>query len=324
MDLKTKYLGLELKNPIIVASSKLSGNIEKIAELEKNGAGAVVLKSIFEEQILLDTQRMVDNIDTSMHAEALDLFSGSTIGHFLDEYVNLIYQSKKEISIPVIPSINCTTEGTWTEYAKRFEKAGAPALELNIYIQPYDVKKTSQELEDTYVNILRKIKKEINIPVALKIGCYFTGLANVVKRFADEGANGLVLFNRYYRTDIDLEKMKVVTGPIMSSKEELFIPLQWIALFAGKVKTDISATTGVHSEKDVIKLLLAGATTVQLCSVLYQNGTGFIKDILDELETWMKKNNYNSIDDFRGLMSEEKSKDSYKRVQFIKTFTGVE
>lgn len=324
MNLKTRYLGLELKNPIIVSSSKLTGSVEKIADLEEKGAGAVILKSIFEEQILLDTQKMVDNIDTSMHAEAFNLFSDSTIGHFLDEYINLINKAEKKVSIPVIPSINCTTAGNWIEYAKRFEKVGAPALELNIFIQPYDIKKTSQEFEDTYINILKKIKKEINIPVAIKISSFFTGLANVAKRFADEGANALVLFNRYYRTDIDIDKLKVINGPIMSNHEELFIPLQWIALLAGKIKTDISATTGVHSGKDVIKLLLAGATTVQLCSVLYQNGTGYITDILKELENWMKAHNYNSVDDFRGLMSEENRVDNYKRVQFIKTITGIE
>ena len=324
MNLKTRYLGLELKNPVIVASSKLTGSIEKISELEKQGAGAVILKSLFEEQIVVDTQRMIDNIDTSIHAEAFDLFTGSSIEHFMDEYLSLVAQAKENISIPVIPSINCITDGNWIEYARKFEKAGAPALELNVFIQPYDVKKTSVELEDTYVSIIKKIKKEISIPVAIKISSYFTGLANVAKRLSDEGADALVLFNRYYRADIDIDNVKITSGSMISNPDEMLISLQWIALLSGKIKANLSATTGVHSYREAVKLILAGADTVQLCSVIYSKGIGQVTEILNGIEKWMAEHNYNSLDEFRGLLSGENSPDSYKRVQFIKTLVGIE
>ncbi len=324
MNLKTRYMGLELKNPLVIASSKLTGSIDKIVEFEEKGAAAIVVKSLFEEQILLDTQKMVDSIDTSSHAEAFDLFSGSAMGHFMDEYLSLIGEAARKVSIPVIPSINCTTDGSWIEYAKRFEKVGAPALELNVFIQPYDVRKTSGELEEIYLSILRKIKQEVSIPVAMKISTYFTGLANVAKKIADEGADALVLFNRYYRADIDIEKLKVINGPIISNPEEMLVSLQWIALLYGKIKSGLSATTGIHSAKDAVKLLLAGADTLQICSALYKKGTDQIPEILNGIEDWMKRHNYNSIDEFRGIMSEENSTSSYKRVQFIKSIVGIE
>ena len=324
MNLETKYMGLKLKNPIIVASSKLTGSIEKIKELEEKGAAAVVVKSLFEEQILLDTQKMVDSVDTSSHAEAFDLFAGSAIGHFMDEYLSLIGEARSKVSIPVNPSINCATDGSWIEYAKRFEKVGAQALELNVFIQPYDMKKTSTEIEQIYLNILAKIKKEITIPVALKISPYFTGLANMAKKLSDGGADALVLFNRYYRADIDIDKIKVTSGSFISNSEEMLLSLQWIALLSGKVKSDFSATTGIHTAKDAVKLLLAGADTLQLCSTIYKKGVEQIPEILKGIEDWMKKHEYTSVDQFRGILSEENTESSYKRVQFIKSIVGIE
>ena len=324
MKLNTRYLGLDLKNPVIVSSSKLTGNLDKIAELEEKGAAAVVLKSLFEEQILLDTQNMVDNVDTSYHAEAFNYFSQSAIGHFMDEYLSLVDEAGKKVSIPVIPSINCTTDGTWIEYARRFEKVGAKALELNIFIQPHDLRKTSAELEETYLSIIRKMKSAISIPFALKISTYFTGLANVMKKFSDEGAAGLVLFNRYYRADIDIDNLKVIGGSFISHPSEMLTSLQWIAILAGKINADLSATTGIHSYKDAVKLLLAGADTIQLCSTIYNNGTEQIPEILKGIEGWMRKHKFKSIEEFRGLMSEEKSTSNYKRAQFIKTLVGIE
>ena len=324
MNLNTKYMGLDLKNPLIVASSRLTGNIEKIVELEKMGAAAVVIKSLFEEQIIMDTEKMLENVDTSMHAEAFDLFSRSTQTHFMDEYLSLVEEAGRKVSIPVIASINCTTDGSWIEYAKKFEKVGASAIELNVYIQPADLKKTSVELEEIYVNIMARIKKEVSIPVSMKISPYFTGLANVINNISKAGADALVLFNRYYRADIDIDNLKVISGSFISNSDEMLVSLQWIALLSGKIKSDLSATTGVHSYKDVVKQLLAGASTVQLCSTIYENGPERIADILKDLEAWMGKHNFDSIDQFKGILSEENTESSYRRTQYIKTLVGID
>ena len=298
MNLTTKYMGLELKNPLIAASSSLTYDIEKIVEMEKNGAGAVVLKSLFEEQIIADTEKMLQDVDTDIHAEAFDWFSRSTQRHLMDEYLKLVGEAGKRLSIPVIASINCTTDGKWIEYAKMFEKVGADALELNVFIQPHDLKMTSEEIEKMYVNIMEKLKKEMSIPVAMKVSSHFTGLTNVLSSISKAGADAIVMFNRYYRVDIDIEELKVTTASMHSSSSETQVPLKWIALLSGKIKSDLSATTGVYTYEDVLKHILAGASTVQLCSTLYKNGTGEFAKILSEIEKWMERHNFSSIDDF--------------------------
>ena len=323
MNLSTKYMGLELKNPLIVSSSTLTSDIEKIAELEKNGAGAVILRSLFEEQIIADTEKMLENVDTGMHAEAFDLFSKSTQQHMMDEYLKLVEEAGKRLSIPVIASINCTTAGKWIEYAKMFEKVGARGLELNVFIQPHDLKMTSEELEKMYISIMKKVKKEIAIPVAMKISSHFTGLTNVIDSISKAGADAVVMFNRYYRVDIDIEELEVTTASMHSVENESELPLKWIALLAGKIKADLSSTTGIYDYKDVIKQILAGATTVQLCSTIYQNGPGQIAKILDGIEKWMEKHSFTSVDDFTGRLSAENEETSYRRTQYIKTLSSL-
>ncbi len=323
MNLSTKYMGLELKNPLIVSSSTLTSDIDKIIELEKNGAGAVVLRSLFEEQIIADTEKMIKSVDTDMHAEAFDWFSKSTQQHMMDEYLKLVEEAGKRVSIPVIASINCTTDGKWIEYAKMFEKVGADALELNVFIQPHDLKMTSEEIEKIYVNIMEKLKKEMTIPVAMKVSSHFTGLTNVLSNISKAGADALVMFNRYYRVDIDIENLKVTSASMHSHPDELNVPLKWIALLAGKIKSDLSATTGVYSSEDVIKLILAGASTVQICSTIYKNGPEQIRKILDEVEKWMEKHNFASVEDFRGKLSAENEETSYRRAQYIKTLSSL-
>ena len=323
MNLSTKYMGLELRNPLIVSSSTLTSEIDKIEELEKNGAGAVVLRSLFEEQIIADTEKMLESVDTGMHAEAFDLFSKSTQQHMMDEYLKLVEEAGKRLSIPVIASINCTTAGRWIEYAKMFEKVGAKGLELNVFIQPHDLKMTSEDIEKMYLSIMKKVKKEISIPVAMKISSHFTGLTNVIDSISKAGADAVVMFNRYYRVDIDIEALRVTTASMHSCENESQIPLKWIALLAGKIKADLSSTTGIYNYKDVVKQILAGATTVQLCSTIYQNGPEQIAKILSGIEKWMEKHEFSSIDDFRGKLSAENEETSYRRAQYIKTLSSL-
>ncbi len=323
MNLSTKYMGLELKNPLIVSSSTLTSDIEKIVELEEKGAGAVVLRSLFEEQIIADTEKMLQSVDTDIHAEAFDWFSRSTETHLMDEYLKLVEEAGKRVSIPVIASINCTTDGKWIEYAKMFEKVGADALELNVFIQPHDLKMTSEEIEKIYVRIMEKLKKEMSIPVAMKLSSHFTGLTNVLSNISMAGADALVMFNRYFRVDIDIEQLKVTSASMHSSSSESQVPLKWIALLAGKVKSDLSATTGIYTYEDVLKLILAGAKTVQLCSTIYKNGPDQISRILGEIEKWMERHNFSTIDDFRGKLSAENEETSYRRAQYIKTLSSL-
>ena len=324
MNLSTKYMGLELKNPLIVASSSLTSEIDKIVNLEEKGAGAIVLKSLFEEQIIADTEKMIESVDTDIHAEAFDWFSRSTQQHLMDEYLKLVAAAVKRVSIPVIASINCTTDGKWIEYAKMFEKVGAHALELNVFIQPHDLKMTSTEIEKIYVSIMEKMKKEMGIPVAMKISSHFTGLTNVVNNISKAGADGIVLFNRYFRVDIDIENLKVVTASMHSCANESQIPLKWIALLAGKINSDLSATTGIYDYEDVVKQILAGASSVQLCSTIYKNGPEIITEIISGMEKWMEKHNFSSIDDFKGKLSAENEETSFRRAQYIKTLANIE
>lgn len=324
MNLSTKYMGLELKNPLIVASSSLTSEIDKIVNLEEKGAGAIVLKSLFEEQIVADTEKMIESVDTDIHAEAFDWFSRSTQQHLMDEYLKLVAAAVKRVSIPVIASINCTTDGKWIEYAKMFEKVGAHALELNVFVQPHDLKMTSTEIEKIYVSIMEKMKKEMGIPVAMKISSHFTGLTNVVNSISKAGADGIVLFNRYFRVDIDIENLKVVTASMHSCSNESQIPLKWIALLAGKINSDLSATTGIYDYEDVVKQILAGASSVQLCSTIYKNGPEIITEIISGMEKWMEKHNFSSIDDFKGKLSAENEEASFRRAQYIKTLANIE
>ena len=324
MNLSTKYMGLELKNPLIVASSSLTSEIDKIVNLEEKGAGAIVLKSLFEEQIIADTEKMIESVDTDIHAEAFDWFSRSTQQHLMDEYLKLVAAAVKRVSIPVIASINCTTDGKWIEYAKMFEKVGAHALELNVFVQPHDLKMPSTEIEKIYVSIMEKMKKEMGIPVAMKISSHFTGLTNVVNNISKAGADGIVLFNRYFRVDIDIENLKVVTASMHSCSNESQIPLKWIALLAGKINSDLSATTGIYDYEDVVKQILAGASSVQLCSTIYKNGPEIITEIISGMEKWMEKHNFSSIDDFKGKLSAENEETSFRRAQYIKTLANIE
>ena len=325
-DLSCTYMGLRLKNPIIVSSSRLSYDLEKVKQCEAAGAGAVVLKSLFEEQIVHDTERMVGDMNFDANTEAYDYLRVSSKDYYLDDYLGLVEEAKKQLSIPVIASINCVSDGEWIEYAERFEKVGADALELNVFIIPTDPKTHSETIEQAYFSILKKIKKRVSIPVSLKLGSHFSGMAKVMSELAFQGADGLVLFNRFYKPEIDIENMSIRPAHIYSAPEEMALTLQWIAILSGKVDADLAANTGVYSGKDVVRQLLAGADAVEVCSAFMQNGIEKLGDFLTEIEEGMSRKGCSSIDDFKGRMSQENLEhpEVYERSQYIKAIVGID
>ncbi|MDC7225501.1 MAG: dihydroorotate dehydrogenase-like protein [Spirochaetales bacterium] len=324
-NLKTKYMGLELESPVIAASSGLTANVDKVKELEQAGAGAVVLKSLFEEQILYDSNKMTEGYNKEIHADAVDFFNGMSNSYFLDEYLTLVEECKKAVNIPVIASVNCVSNGAWLKYAKRFETVGADALELNAFTIPVNKKLSSEDYEKQYYELAEGIKKALNIPVAMKMSTHFTSLARVLDNLADLGINGLVLFNRFYRPDIDIDSLKMTHAPIFSAAEEMAMSLKWVALLSGELSADIAASTGIYDSKGVIKQLLAGAKAVQLCSTLYKNGTGLIGDINKEVAAWMDDKGFDSITDFNGILCQEESDNPevYERAQYMKAAVGI-
>ena len=325
-DLSIQYMGLKLKNPLIIGSSGLTNSVENIIEFEKRGAGAVVLKSLFEEQIKNDIKTTFSKTDVGSYPEAEDYISNYSKIHGVEEYLDLIRNCKKAVQIPVIASINCVSASEWTSFALQIQNAGADALELNIYILPSDVSHAGIQNENIYFSILQKIKDQIKIPVALKISPYFSGLANMVQKLSWSGANGLVLFNRFYSPDINIDTLKINATNTFSSPEEMSNTLRWVAILSDTIKTDIVASTGIYDGETVIKMLLAGATAVQIASTLYKNGFGKIEEILSDLVTWMDKNNYSTIHEFKGKMSFKNSQNpaAYERVQFMKHYSGIE
>lgn len=317
---ETKYMGLTLKTPIIVGSSGLTGSLDKIKELEANGAGAVVLKSIFEEQILMEANALSSEHWT--HTEEGDYLTQYTERHTLNEYLKLIENAKKEVSIPVIASVNCVSAAQWTSFAKKIQDSGADGLELNMFIMPADSKQKGEEVEKIYFDILSQVKEQVTLPIALKLSHYFSGLANMLFNLSVRDIAALVLFNRFYSPDIDLKKQEVVSSHVFSTGGEISLPLRWIGMMSKQVKCDMAASTGVHDGDAVLKCLLVGAKAVQVASTLYKNGPAYIKTMLDQMEKWMKENNYQSIDDFRGKLSQHEIKDPvlFERSQFMKYF----
>ena len=329
-DLSTKYMGLTLKNPIIVASSGLTDKFDKIAEIEKNGAGAVVLKSIFEEQILLETEHRLEKARKNSllyaeHSETLDYLDVHLKEKELSNYLSLIQKLKSELMIPVIASVNCVSAIEWTSFSKQIEKAGADALELNIFILPFNLESSSTEIESRYYEIIRKVKKEINIPLAVKISPYFSNLGQIIKNIEKEGADSVVLFNRFASPDIDINELKVSVAEVFSTPTELQNSLRWIAIMSKRLDIDLSATTGIHDGEAVIKQILAGAATVQIASTLYKHGLDYIPQMLNFVESWMEKKGFNYIDQFRGVLSQQESDqpDVFERLQFMKYFSEI-
>jgi dihydroorotate dehydrogenase (fumarate) len=325
-DLSTRYMGLALNNPLIVASSSLTKSVDGVVKCADAGAGALVLKSLFEEQIAVEAEEMESNLWLYGHTEAFEYVSKMAMPLGPRDYLKLIRESKSAVSIPVIASLNCISPRWWTDFARQIEGAGADAIELNIAIMPSDPDRTAQEIEAVYLDIVESLKGSINIPIAVKIGPYFTSVARMAGELCDRGVAALVLFNRFYQLDIDIAKHELAPGLRFSSPDEISLPLRWMALLAGRVDCDLAASTGVHGGAGMVKQLLAGATAIQVCSVLYEKGVDHIGTIISEMEAWMAENRFGKIDDFRGKLSRKATDkpELYERLQYIKTFVGIE
>ncbi|MCD6120816.1 MAG: dihydroorotate dehydrogenase-like protein [Spirochaetales bacterium] len=325
-DLSVSYMGLKLKNPVIVSSSSLTQTLDGVKRCVDGGASAVVLKSLFEEQIGSETLELEELSGLYAHPEALDYVRQMGMRLGPRDYLKLIEDAKKALDISVIASLNCISPKWWSHYAKDIETAGADALELNIAVMPKMRGESSEKVEKLYVSIVNGIRKDINLPIAVKIGPYFTVLTGVAEKLKEAGADALVLFNRFYQLDIDINNLTLKPGYRFSSPAEINLPLRWAAILYDQIGCDMSASTGVHDGDGAVKMLLAGVNAVQVCSTLYLNGIEQIAKILERIENWMKEKNFAKIDDFRGKMSQVESKEPeyYERLQYIKALVGIE
>jgi len=324
MDLTTTYMGMKLKNPLVPSASPLSSSVDTVLQMEDAGAAAVVLYSLFEEQITHDV-REIDHFLTTFnegYAEALSYFPEPEVYNNLhaEDYLEHIRQLKRRVEIPIIASLNGVSAGGWMKYAQLMEQAGADALELNVYYIPTDPKLTAEDIEGMYLEDLRTVKNSVSIPVAMKLSPFFTAFANMAQRLDQAGADALVLFNRFYQPDIDLETLEVSPNLQLSSPSEIRLPLRWIAILYGRVKASLAATSGVHSASEVLKLLLAGADVTMMASVLLKKGVDTIRTILQDLEKWLEEHEYESIQQLKGSMSYQKVTEpaAFERANYIK------
>lgn len=324
--LNTKYMGLELKNPIIVGSCGIVGNADGVKRCCEAGAGAVVLKSLFEEQIFADKEEIEKYSMPSWHSEAFEYINNIGMSLGPQNYTKLIEDSKKSVDIPIIASLNCVSSKGWLKYAKQIEKAGADALEINMATINKGHLYDAAMIEDEFISIIENLKSQLNIPIAIKIGPHFSSLPHFTQLLKGAGADAVVIFNRFYQFDIDIDEMKIIAGGKYSSPEEINLSLRWVAILSGLLKCDISATRGIHDANGVIKQLLAGAKTVQICSTLYINGLDIISEILEDISKWMNAKGYKSLDDFQGILSQKQSDkpELYHRLQYIKALVGIE
>lgn len=327
MDFLTNYLGLELKNPIIPSASPLSKDIGKIKLMEDAGAAAIVMYSLFEEQIEHD--QMEQFYHTTIHnesfAEALTYFP-ETFNYNIgpEEYLEHIRKAKEAVKIPIIGSLNGSSPGGWTEYAKKIEQAGADALELNIYLLATDFNKSSYDIEKIYIDVLKSVKSTISIPVVMKISPYFSSLAGFAKQLDEAGADGLLLFNRFYQPDIDLENLEVVPNVLLSNPQSMRLPLRWIAILYGKIRADLAATSGIQNAEDVIKMMMVGAKVTQVFAALHLYGINFITKILQDMESWMIAHEYDSLEMMRGSMSHRSVANpaAFERANYMKALNS--
>lgn len=326
MDLSTNYLGLKLRTPLVPSASPLSEEIGNIKRLEDAGAPAIVLYSLFEEQIRRDSNELQHFLElgTFSSAESLTYFpEPSNLGHGPDHYLKHIARCKEAVNIPIIASLNGSTVGGWTSYAKAIQEAGANAIELNIYQVPTDPEVTGGELEQTCLEILAAVKKEVTIPVAVKLSPFFTNFANVARRFDDAGADGLVLFNRFYQPDLDLEALEVRPNILLSTPMAMRLPLRWIAILHGKVRASLAATSGVHRATDALKMLMAGADVTMLCSALLRHGIDHLRTVEKELTAWLQEHEYESVAQLKGSLSQKNCPDpsGFERAQYLRGLT---
>lgn len=323
-DLATSYLGLELVNPIVVSSSPLTGQIDSLLELEEAGAAAVVLPSLFEEQIEHEALAVGQNLgfDSDQHGEVfgsyfpvLDRYNTGP-----DHYLELLSAAKSELGIPVIASLNGTSTGGWVHYADMLEEAGADALELNVYLVAADMSATGSEIEDRYLALVSAVREAVTLPLSVKIGPYFSSLANMAGRLVDAGADGLVLFNRFYQPDFNLDELATIPNLVLSAPHEMRLVLRWMAILSGRVDGSLAATTGVHDSEGVVKLILAGADVTMMASALLDHGPGHLATVLDGVQRWFSERGYVSVDQARGSLSQRSSPDpsAFERVNYMK------
>ena len=323
MNLTTNYLGMLLKNPIVASASPLSHNVDSIRRLEDAGAAAVVMYSLFEEQIGFDSyyidHHLTQGIDS--YAESISYFpdmQSYNVGP--DQYLNLIRRAKEAVAIPIIGSLNGASVGGWTDYAGLIEEAGADALELNVYYLPANTAIKGIDVEALYLDILAAVRDVVTIPVAIKLSPYFSSVANMASCLSENGADGLVLFNRFYQPDFDLEKLEVASRLVLSNSNELRLPLRWVAILYGRVKADLAITSGVHTAEDVVKGLMAGANVTMMASELLQNGVRRIGQVLNEVVTWLNEHEYESVTQMIGAMSQKHCAEpaAFERANYMK------
>ncbi len=327
MNTNTKFAGLDIVSPIIVGSCGLSTTLQGLEKMYQSGAGAVVLKSIFEEQILMEIKKNTANYSNPYETfgDSYDYIANHIETNALETHLNLVRKAKASFPMPIIGSINCSTFGNWVTYAKQFQDAGCDALEINMLYLPFNVNTSHDDVQRLFSDTVQALRRIITIPIIIKVGAYFTDLAKFLQQLSWTGISALTLFNRAASWDIDTEKREIVHGSIVGSPDDLFMPLRWTAILSKKVRCDISASGGVYTGNDAVKMLLAGASAVQVVSTLYKNGIGHIANINNELKQWMERNNYNTIDEFKGSMAMKTNDDAsqFERIHFMKYFSEI-
>jgi dihydroorotate dehydrogenase (fumarate) len=325
MDLSTTYMGMKLKNPVVPSASPLSKDLGNIRRMEDAGASAIVIYSLFEEQITHESMQMYYHMThgTESFSEALSYFVDmQKYNYGPEEYLEHIRRAREAVNIPIIASLNGASNNGWVQYAKKIQETGVAGLELNMYYVAADPNETSEHLEERYLNIVRSIKN-LKIPIAVKLSPFFTSFSHMAKRLDDAGANALVLFNRFYQPDIDLEKLEVVPNVKLSTPQAMRLPLRWVAILHGKIKASLAATGGIHTHLDAIKMLMAGADVTMVCSTLLQNGIGRVSEILRGMEEWMKEHEYESVEQMKGSMSQKSVADpaAFERANYMKALS---
>jgi dihydroorotate dehydrogenase (fumarate) len=320
-NLNTTYVGLSLRNPLIVSSSGLVDSVEKIKKIEKAGAGAVVLKSLFEEQINAEAGTLMQD---NSYPEAADYIQNYTKSNSVDQYFKLIQQAKKEVSIPIFASINCVSGADWVDFARQVENAGADGLEVNLFILPVDGENPAK-LEDQYFRLIESIRSAIKLPLILKISSYFTNILYMVNKFYHLGVDAVVMFNRLYEPDINIKEMTITSAEVFSSPADIRNTLRWVSLVTDRLKNiQVSGSTGIHDGEAVIKTLLAGAQTTQVCSALYKNGVDYLETMIKDLDEWMDQKGFSTIEEFRGKMNYKSHSNPrmWERSQFMRYFSS--
>lgn len=322
MNLSTNYLGFNLRTPLVPSASPLSEKIDNIKRMEDAGASAVVFHSLFEEQVRRDHHDLQFYLDqgTESFAESLSYFPKPEFKVGPDAYLDNISQAKAAVRIPIIGSLNGTTFGGWMKYARQIEEAGADALELNIYNVPSDPDRTADDIENEYLTIIASVRAQVKIPVAVKLSPYFTNFAHFAQRADRHGVNGLVLFNRFYQPDIELETLEISPNILLSTPMAMRVPMRWIAMLYGRIGANLAATSGIHRSTDALKMLMAGADVTMLCSVLLRRGIDHIKVLETEMKTWMEEHGYDSVEQLRGSMSQKNCPDpsAFERAQYMR------